>query len=295
MRPLLLPGLLDAARHNAAHGRAAVALFESAHVYRPARAARRRAGGLARAAPTPAHERHHLAALLTEAAPGGWRSDRRSRPTSTRPRACSRRCCEAAGAAPGGPRRARGPFLHPGRAASVLAGDERKTRLARRAASAGGARLGPGRAGGRVRARRRRLLELGAGRDASYGDVTSFPAVLQDIAVVVAEDVPAAEVERGGAHGRRRAAARRGRCSTSTAASRWGRATSRWPCGSSSARPTARSPTRRWPSGGPRSRPRWRRWAGGSVPEARVAVVGAAGFGGAVCARHLPARTRRSS
>ncbi len=35
MRPLLLPGLLDAAGHNSAHGRAGVALFESAHVYRP--------------------------------------------------------------------------------------------------------------------------------------------------------------------------------------------------------------------------------------------------------------------
>ena len=35
MRPLLLPGLLDAARHNAAHGRPGVALFESAHVYAP--------------------------------------------------------------------------------------------------------------------------------------------------------------------------------------------------------------------------------------------------------------------
>src|SRR5215210_7975349 len=33
LRPLLLPGLLEAARHNAAHGRAALALFESAHVY----------------------------------------------------------------------------------------------------------------------------------------------------------------------------------------------------------------------------------------------------------------------
>ena len=34
MRPLLLPGLLDAARHNSAHGRGEVALFESTHVYR---------------------------------------------------------------------------------------------------------------------------------------------------------------------------------------------------------------------------------------------------------------------
>ena len=38
MRPLLLPGLLDAARHNAARGRPAVALFESAHVSGPGRA-----------------------------------------------------------------------------------------------------------------------------------------------------------------------------------------------------------------------------------------------------------------
>src|SRR5204863_6783753 len=36
MRPLLLPGLLDAARYNAARGRVDIALFESAHVYRPA-------------------------------------------------------------------------------------------------------------------------------------------------------------------------------------------------------------------------------------------------------------------
>jgi phenylalanyl-tRNA synthetase beta chain len=40
------------------------------------------------------------------------------------------------------------------------------------------------------------LIELAAGRLATYSDVTSFPAVLQDIAVVVPEDVPAAEVAR---------------------------------------------------------------------------------------------------
>ena len=35
MRPLLLPGLLDAAAHNGAHGRDEVALFESARTFRP--------------------------------------------------------------------------------------------------------------------------------------------------------------------------------------------------------------------------------------------------------------------
>jgi phenylalanyl-tRNA synthetase beta chain len=76
LRPLLLGGLLDAARHNAAHGRAELALFESAHVYRPTE----RPNGAAGRPPRghrPALEPHHLAALITEAAPGGWRSESR--------------------------------------------------------------------------------------------------------------------------------------------------------------------------------------------------------------------------
>ena len=74
MRPLLFRGLLDAARHNAARGRPGVALFESAHVYRPA-------GPLDRAPEgspdgrRPASEPEHLGALLTPAAPGGWRTE----------------------------------------------------------------------------------------------------------------------------------------------------------------------------------------------------------------------------
>ena len=71
MRPLLLPGLLDAARHNAARGRDAVGLFESARAY----------GDLTPvptgtpAGATPASERHHIAAVLTQASPATWRSD----------------------------------------------------------------------------------------------------------------------------------------------------------------------------------------------------------------------------
>src|SRR5689334_15827215 len=68
MRPLLLPGLLDAARHNAAHGRPRVALFESAHVYGVSGATEPSSGA------TAADERHHIAGLLTEAAPATWRS-----------------------------------------------------------------------------------------------------------------------------------------------------------------------------------------------------------------------------
>jgi phenylalanyl-tRNA synthetase beta chain len=192
MRPLLLPGLLDAARHNAAHGRPAVALFESAHVYRTA-------GSLEDAGPDspggqlPALERHHLAVVMTEAAPGGWRSEARPGDFFAA-KALLEGVLEAAGvpwrAEPG----AR-PFLHPGRAASVLAGDQGEIGW-----------LGelhplvlrewdvPGPVAGfelDVDA----VVALAAGSEATYSDVTSFPAVLQDIAVVVSDEVPAAEVE----------------------------------------------------------------------------------------------------
>ena len=76
MRPLLLPGLLDAARHNTAHGRAGVALFESAHTYLPAGPLEPAPEGSPGGA-TPAAEQHRLAALITEATPAGWRTPAR--------------------------------------------------------------------------------------------------------------------------------------------------------------------------------------------------------------------------
>ncbi len=192
MRPLLLPGLLDAARHNAAHGRPAVRLFESAHVYRPSEPLDAAPADAPRGR-LPALERHHLAVLTTEAAPGGWRSERGPADFHAA-RALLEAVMGAAGvewtAEEGGR-----PFLHPGRAASVLGSDERKLGW-----------LGevhplvlrdwdvPGPVAGfelDVEA----MLELTAGAEEVYRDVTSFPAVLQDIAVVVPEEVPAAEVE----------------------------------------------------------------------------------------------------
>ncbi|MGH2762341.1 MAG: phenylalanine--tRNA ligase subunit beta [Thermoleophilaceae bacterium] len=192
MRPLLLPGLLDAARHNAAHGRPAVRLFESAHVYRPsepldAAPAEAPRGRL------PALERHHLAVLLTEAAPGGWRSEPRGADLYAA-RALLEAVLESAGlewvAEEGGQ-----PFLHPGRAASVRGPDEREIGwLGELHPLVAGEWDVPGPVAGfelDVEA----ILDLTAGRQDTYGDVTSFPSVLQDIAVIVAEDVPAAAVE----------------------------------------------------------------------------------------------------
>lgn len=189
LRPLLLPGLLDAAKRNAAHGRPGVALFESAHVYAPDAPLT----SPFKSGATPAQEHQNLAVLMTEASSAGWRSE--ARPADF---FAAKALLEALLAAadlewtvtPGGP-----PFLHPGRCASVVAPD--------------GAELGwlgelhplvaeawelPGTAAGfelDVDA----VLALTAGRVATHSDVTTFPAVLQDIAVVIAEDVTAAAVE----------------------------------------------------------------------------------------------------
>jgi phenylalanyl-tRNA synthetase beta chain len=205
MRPLLLPGLLDAARHNAAHGRAGVALFESAPVYLPAGPLEPAADGSPRGA-TPADEHHHLAALITEASPAGWRTPAREADFYAA-KALLEALLEAAGvrdwrvedAAAGGSGR---PFLHPGRAASVVSGE--------------GVELGwlgelhplvlrewelQGPVAG-FELELDVIHELTRGRSATYSDVTSFPAVLQDLAVIVPEDVPAArlaELVRAGA------------------------------------------------------------------------------------------------
>jgi phenylalanyl-tRNA synthetase beta chain len=190
MRPLLLPGLLDAARHNEAHGRPAVALFESAHVYRgsgPLHAVPKGSPGGA----TPALERHHLALVETQAAAGGWRGEGHGADFFT-----ARALLEAVLGAAGVDWRAEPdaePFLHPGRAASVMAG-ERKLgwvgELHPRVAAAWD--LDRTAAGFEIDIDA--VVELTEGVTPTYRDVTSFPAVLQDIAVVVGEDVAAASV-----------------------------------------------------------------------------------------------------
>ncbi len=111
MRPLLLPGLLDAARDNAARGAAALALFESQHVYRPSGDLTAPEGSPKGA--LPAEETHHLAALVTQAAPllapgrgrrllrrqGAGRGHRRRRPAGAgvrRPQGRAARSCTRA-------------------------------------------------------------------------------------------------------------------------------------------------------------------------------------------------------
>jgi phenylalanyl-tRNA synthetase beta chain len=212
MRPLLLPGLLDAARRNAAHGRAGLALFESAHVYRPAPGGAERddrggpvptatsGGGLESRPPRgarPAHERHHLAGLLTELVPATWRSEPR-----TADLYAAKAVVEALMAVAGVASRteaagaAAHPYLHPGRAAVAL--------------TDGGRELGWFGELHPLVARAWEVLpaavfELDADTLAEvapspgahgYRDLLSFPALTQDIAVIVDEETTAAEVER---------------------------------------------------------------------------------------------------
>jgi phenylalanyl-tRNA synthetase beta chain len=193
MRPLVLPGLLDAARHNTAHGRSGVKLFESAHVYLPSGPLEPAPEGSPRGA-TPADEHHHLAALLTEAATAGWRTP--ARPADFyAAKALLEALMEAAGLEWRVEETDMRPFLHPGRAASVVTAEgvelgwigELHPLVVREWELQGPVAAFEVDAG--------LIHELTQGRIATYSDVTSFPAVLQDIAVIVPEGVPAARLE----------------------------------------------------------------------------------------------------
>ncbi|MGI8944892.1 MAG: phenylalanine--tRNA ligase subunit beta [Thermoleophilaceae bacterium] len=190
MRPLLLPGLLDAATHNAARGTPGLALFESAHVYE---------AGDGREAPqgsprgvTPARERHHLAALMTRAAPGGWRSA--AAPADFHAaRAVVEALLAAAGLAAGVEPCAR-PFLHPGRAARVVTLEH-----GRELGWIGELHPLVARAWDIERAAcfelDADLLAAEAPAGAPFEDLTSYPAVREDIAVVAPLALSAAEIE----------------------------------------------------------------------------------------------------
>jgi phenylalanyl-tRNA synthetase beta chain len=225
MRPLLLPGLLDAARRNAAHGAAGVALFESAHVY-----AADGDLGAPEGSPegeTPASERHHVAGLVTESSPATWRSD-----AGAADFFAAKGLVEALLGVAGlslvvEPARDL-PFLHPGRAGRALvaagpvtgknspcselrAGNSFPAPPAEAASGVDGSGLVEVGWIGELHPLVARewdldggaafeldvdlVAELTDGVLATYEDVTSFPAVLQDLAVVTPSEVSAATVE----------------------------------------------------------------------------------------------------
>jgi len=138
MRPTLLGSLLDAARHNVARNGPDVAIFESGAVYRAARVGAaveqdHESAAVAgdHASATPVEEHHALGALLTGAL-GGWASKswRGSEGPPTQADFFSVKALLGAvldkfhvgwSVQPAD----EWPFLHPGRAAEVLAGETR--------------------------------------------------------------------------------------------------------------------------------------------------------------------------
>jgi phenylalanyl-tRNA synthetase beta chain len=197
LRTTLLGSLLDAAAHNSARGMVDLRLFEVGTLFVLAEdpSATGGGGGAAEGAAalgeTGVRERKALAVLLSgRLQPATW-----SAPDP--PRAdlfAVKGILEALGAAlrvvlecrPGGQ-----PFLHPGRSATVVVGDEPLGWLgelhplvAREWGIDGAAAM---------ELELDRLLTIAA-KEGVYRDVISYPALRQDLAVVLPERVPAAQV-----------------------------------------------------------------------------------------------------
>jgi len=204
MRTVLLGSLLDAAARNLARGAERVALFEAGAVYLR-RDGEEEAEGFPGRRPAPFAEPHRYGAIVVgPAAPRSWRGEGRAADffdLKGALEALARMLGAELELAPGAE-----PFLHPGRAAAV---------------SAAGAPLGWL---GELHPLVCRAWDVeaavafeidaaplfaaaGAGAE-SFADITEFPPLRQDLAVVVAEEVPAAEVRAavlgaGGEHLRR--------------------------------------------------------------------------------------------
>jgi phenylalanyl-tRNA synthetase beta chain len=204
LRTTLLGSLLDAARYNLARGAERVALFESGRAY--LHSGRSHGGGVLGGEfsgdrPPPAFEPHYIAALAVGSLrPPSWGEPQVANRGGAEDAAGSgffgvKGVLEALAAQLGAELRvepANEPFLHPGRSARVTLGGldagwlgELHPLVCREwdLEAAAGFQVG--------------LAELVAA--ASYGreqyeDVTTYPAVHQDLAIVVGEEVPATRV-----------------------------------------------------------------------------------------------------
>ncbi|HWV85951.1 MAG TPA: phenylalanine--tRNA ligase subunit beta [Capillimicrobium sp.] len=196
LRPTLMGSLLDAARHNLAHGVERVALFDSGTVYR---AWPQDGDGAQR--PSPADEHHGLGALLVGPPQDPtWRTPRPPAADFFAIKALVGAILDTLRV----PWEARPssdwPFLHPGRAAEIVAGDgerlgfagELHPLVAREWDLDGGAAFAVDL--GKIAAR--------APEVPVYRDVTTFPPVRQDLSLLVgvrsAAEVVAAIRDAGG-------------------------------------------------------------------------------------------------
>jgi phenylalanyl-tRNA synthetase beta chain len=185
MRTLLLGSLLDIAARNTARGAGALALFESARVYLEGE------GEFAGDRPAPFDEPQRLAGIAVgPLAPRSWRGGAEAADFFA-----LKGVVEGLAAVLGvelGFAPTEEPFLHPGRAATVSVGDAAAGWLGEvhplvcrtwdlEAAVAFELDLAP-------------LLAAATVGEERYEDVTTFPAVYQDLAVVLPAETPAAAV-----------------------------------------------------------------------------------------------------
>jgi phenylalanyl-tRNA synthetase beta chain len=194
LRTTLLGSLLDAGRYNLARGAERVALFESGRAY--LREGRSEAGGalggeFSGDRPAPAFEPSRLGGLAVGSlAPPSWRGEQHPADFFAVKGVLEALASELGAELEFEP--VAEPFLHPGRAARIVAGGldagwlgEVHPLVCREwdVEAATAFELG--------------LAELVAaasyGRE-QYDDVTTYPAVHQDLAIVVDEDVPASRV-----------------------------------------------------------------------------------------------------
>jgi phenylalanyl-tRNA synthetase beta chain len=201
LRTTLLGGLLDAAQHNVARDVERVAVFESGRIFLPEPAPAEglvSAGVFAGRMAPPVHEVHRIGALAVGSlTPASWRGAGEAAGFYEL-KGVLEGVCAALGVAPVlAP--ARQPFLHPGRAAGVEIGGRPAGWIGELHPRVAAAWDLHGGAGFEVDAAA--LIEASGAGQESYEDVTTFPALYEDLAVVVGDEVPAAAVQaavRGG-------------------------------------------------------------------------------------------------
>jgi phenylalanyl-tRNA synthetase beta chain len=178
LRTALVGSLLDVARHNRAHGALTLRLFEAGAVYLPQDGER-----------LPREPYCIGALMLGQARPATWREPEPPRADFYAIKGLVSALLKTLRVA-WEARRAKAPFVHPGRAASVWVGEEPVGWLAELhpLVTAEWDLHEP------VAAFELDLDALPIPATEHYADLTSFPDVREDLAVVVADDVSAADV-----------------------------------------------------------------------------------------------------
>jgi phenylalanyl-tRNA synthetase beta chain len=195
MRTSLLGGLIDAAAYNLARAAGHVALFESGRVYLPEAPPEQGgvlAGQFAGHRPPPAREPHRIGVIACgPLGPESWRGEPAPADFYSGKGLLELLCGSVRSSIELSP--AELPFLHPGRAAEVRIGGTAAGWLGElhpRLAAAGGL---PATVAFELDAAA--LFAASAEGSEVYEDLTSYPAVLEDIAVVVDHGVAAVDVQ----------------------------------------------------------------------------------------------------